>query len=268
MISAEEFLSRHAATSPGASASMDASSADASDNGVVTGECSVARECGVPAECGMSAEHGGPARYGMPAGGAHDGVHRGMHGDARKRDGNRGTHASRQVSMKRRSRHGGFAFVPAADGMDRQACMDTALRLLDASSRSTGAMRERLGERGFEAEVIESVMDRLAELGYMDDAAVGRSLMRSCLHKHMGEQGVRHTLLRKGVARSCVDAVIAQGRDEGLFEQSAWELGQTVAAKTRGMERQARLRRFWSAGARKGHGSADLRRVADELFAA
>ncbi|RSX55770.1 regulatory protein RecX [Bifidobacterium dolichotidis] len=185
---------------------------------------------------------------------------------ADQRFGARHSGKRKSYPRKRRSRHGGFAFVPAQDAQDQQACMEAALRLLDSCSRSTGMMRERLTERGFDEQIVTNVINRLIEIQYLDDASVAQSLLRTCLAKHMGERGARQTLQRKGVDRSAIDQVLQQAREDGAFAQSAWELGEQVARKTEGLERQTRLRRFWSAGARKGHSGADLRPVADELF--
>ena len=82
----------------------------------------------------------------------------------------------------------------------------------------------------------------------------------------MGRRGAVMELARKGVDRRLAEQVCGETEQQGVFEDAAWELGRRVARKTRGLDRQVRQRRFWSAGGRKGHSPETLRRVAAELL--
>ena len=172
----------------------------------------------------------------------------------------------------RRPRAGGFGggsapAAPRADADDADACREAALTLLDAAARSSGALARRLVDKGFDTNVADQVIDRLTKLGLVDDQAYAQDLLRSCLHRTMGERGVLSEMTRKGLDRGLATQIVAQASREGLFVDSAYELGRKVARKTAGLDLKVRKRRFWSAGSRKGHSPGLLNQVAADLFA-
>lgn len=171
----------------------------------------------------------------------------------------------------RRPRAGGFGgssalAAPRADAEDADACREAALTLLDAAARSSGALARRLVNKGFDANVVDQVIDRLIRLGLVDDQAYAQDLLRSCLHRTMGERGVLSEMTRKGLDPGLAAQVVAQASREGLFVDSAYGLGREVARKTAGLDLKVRKRRFWSAGSRKGHSPSLLNQVAADLF--
>ena len=171
----------------------------------------------------------------------------------------------------RRPRAGGFGggsapAAPRADAEDADACREAALTLLDAAARSSGALARRLVDKGFDTNVVDQVIDRLTRLGLVDDQAYAQDLLRSCLHRTMGERGVLSEMTRKGLDPGLAAQVVAQASREGLFVDSAYELGRKVARKTAGLDLKVRKRRFWSAGSRKGHSPGLLSQVAADLF--
>ena len=171
----------------------------------------------------------------------------------------------------RRPRAGGFGggsapAAPRADADDADACREAALTLLDAAARSSGALARRLVDKGFDTNVVDQVVDRLTKLGLVDDQAYAQDLLRSCLHRTMGERGVLSEMTRKGLDPGLAAQVVAQASREGLFVDSAYELGRKVARKTAGLDLKVRKRRFWSAGSRKGHSPGLLNQVAADLF--
>ncbi|PST47153.1 RecX family transcriptional regulator [Bifidobacterium callitrichos] len=152
------------------------------------------------------------------------------------------------------------------DPSDVDACREAALRLLDAAARSSGMLRGRLLDKGYAAGVVDEVIGRLTELHLLDDRDYAESVVRYCAGRMMGRRGTVMELTRKGVDRALATSVADEAESEGVFEEAAWELGRQVARRTRGLERQVRQRRLWSAGGRKGHDPETLRRVAHELL--
>ncbi|WEV73498.1 regulatory protein RecX [Bifidobacterium sp. ESL0798] len=152
------------------------------------------------------------------------------------------------------------------DPSDADACREAALTLLDAAARSSGALVKRLTDKGYDSQVAEDVVMRLVEVHLIDDEEYARSVVRSCAGRMLGFRGTVMELKRKGVDDRLALNVASEAREQGVFEDAAWQLGRKVAAKTQGMEREVRRRRFWGAGGRKGHDPEVLRRVAHELF--
>ncbi|MDN6425433.1 MAG: RecX family transcriptional regulator, partial [Bifidobacterium crudilactis] len=60
--------------------------------------------------------------------------------------------------------------------------------------------------------------------------------------------------------------LIEEAAQQGQFVDAAYALGRSVARRTQGMERKVRMRRFWSAGGRKGHSPDTLRQVFADVF--
>ncbi|WEV53533.1 regulatory protein RecX [Bifidobacterium sp. ESL0704] len=152
------------------------------------------------------------------------------------------------------------------DPADPDACREAALTLLDAAARSSGALIKRLANKGYDPQVAEDVVMRLVDVHLIDDEEYARAVVRSCATRMLGFRGTAMELRRKGVDDGLARRVEAEAREQGVFEDAAWQLGRKVAAKTEGLELQVRRRRFWGAGGRKGHDPETLRRVAHELF--
>ena len=170
----------------------------------------------------------------------------------------------------RHARHAGRVgngdSTAAKDPNDLDACREAALRLLDAAPRPSGALRERLIGKGYTSEVVDDVIERLTRVQLIDDEAYAQSAVRYCATRLMGCRGAVAELTRKGVDRRLAQQVCDEAESYGVFTEAAWELGRRTARKTAGLERDARRRRFWSAGGRKGHNPEILRQIAQELF--
>jgi regulatory protein len=99
---------------------------------------------------------------------------------------------------------------------ERALAMERALRLLSYRSRSAGEVASRLRRHGHREEVVEEVLGRLEELGYIDDAVFARELARE-RSRGYGARRVLEELRKKGVdrevAREAVDREYA-GRSE------------------------------------------------------
>lgn len=170
----------------------------------------------------------------------------------------------------RHARHAGRAVAGVSrtpdDPNDLDACRESALRLLDAAPRPSGAMRERLVGKGYAPEVVDDVIARLIRVRLIDDEAYAQSAVRYCASRLMGYRGAVMELKRKGVNRQLAQHVCDEAESQGVFAEAAWELGRRTARKTAGLDVEVRKRRFWSAGGRKGHDPEVLREIAQELF--
>lgn len=189
-------------------------------------------------------------------------------------DDSRADRKARRRSGNRRPKRGGFGAGLGTtaygggveDPNDAQACKEAALTLLDSAPRASGALAQRLKRKGYADEAVNATIDRLIEVGLLDDEAYARSMVRYCLSRQLGEHGAVRELSRKGVDAALAARVVEEARRTGAFEESAYELGRKVAARTEGMDSDVRRRRLWSAGIRKGHGPEAIRRVAEELL--
>ncbi|MDF1542462.1 MAG: regulatory protein RecX [Anaerosomatales bacterium] len=80
-----------------------------------------------------------------------------------------------------------------------QAAMNRALRILGHRERSTAELTDRLSEDGYTRPVIESVLAKLAEYGYLDDARFAEDYARAKRASGWGRRRIAAGLAEKGI---------------------------------------------------------------------
>lgn len=97
---------------------------------------------------------------------------------------------------------------------DPAVVLEAAARFLEARPRSEAEVRRRLTTAGYRAELVDTALTRLAELGYLDDAEFARAWVASRDRaRPRGEHALRRELTLKGVDRATVDAALEDRRD-------------------------------------------------------
>jgi len=87
---------------------------------------------------------------------------------------------------------------------------ERALALLDRRDYSRAELIRKLAEKGVsEADAAEAA-DRLAELGFVDDARYAPIVVRHYAAKGYGRQRVQRELQRRGIAKELWDAAMAE----------------------------------------------------------
>lgn len=276
MIDAEEFLRHNPVTIAGGGGIVDGDGAPALDDAMPSRDalsrdrCAKSRRAGSrgggyaqPGRMRSAAPHAGNWSVDEPRSGAE-----GMGNVSAKSSGAAGLggKGDRPVRMRRPRMVGRVSVVDESLAADLDACREAALRLLEAAPRCSGGLRERLLDKGFAPETADEVVMRMVRVGLVDDEEYARSMTRHCLERQLGARGALMEMRMKSIDEADARRAVGEAREAGLFERAAYELGERVAVKTQGLDRQVRLRRFWSAGARKGHDPETLRRVAAEVF--
>ena len=145
---------------------------------------------------------------------------------------------------------------------------EAALHLLAVRPRAAVELARRLRTKGYEPEVADEVIERLRELGMIDDAAFAGTLVRDRVRlRPSGERRLASELRAKGVdedvAREAIrDTLEGEGTDER-------ELALRAADKWRtrpGEERDRARRRLHGFLARRGFGGETIREVIDEVL--
>jgi regulatory protein len=92
--------------------------------------------------------------------------------------------------------------------------MEAAATFLATRPRSVGETARRLRHLGYPPDLVEGVVTRLVEVGYLDDEAFARTWVESRDRaRPRGENALRRELAQKGVARGVVDEVMAERID-------------------------------------------------------
>jgi regulatory protein len=97
------------------------------------------------------------------------------------------------------------------------------LRLLTYRPRSEREVRQRFGQRGAPAELVDAVVERLREVGLVDDAAFAQAWVDSRRRASpRGDRLLRAELAGKGVARQVVaDTLEESGADPLALAKAA-----------------------------------------------
>lgn len=125
-----------------------------------------------------------------------------------------------------------------------------ALRYLASRSRSEAQIRQRLTSRGVSAEDVDAALERLRELGYVDDAEFAAAVIRSRTQgRARGLRLVEEELRAKGVS----DDVATEALDH-------WYGDEVNVARPVAERQAARLHGFGFADFRQRLGSFLVRR--------
>jgi len=150
----------------------------------------------------------------------------------------------------------------------QQRAYGDALRLLNYRPRSTAEVRQRLRERGYDAEQIEAVVARLLGAGLLDDRAFARLWVENrLLNSPRGRQGLAAELRQKGVAPEVIAGVLDEAAEEQDEAAQALELARGRARALAGLDRAAFFRRLQSFLARRGFSADIVLHVARQMWA-
>lgn len=143
------------------------------------------------------------------------------------------------------------------------------LRKLAVRARTRHELDQALRARQVPDTVAHDVLDRLAEVGLVDDAAFARDWVDSRQQRrHLSKSALRHELQTKGVERELVDDALVR-IDAQAEDQAAYALAERKDRAMSGLSREVRYRRLAGVLARRGfHGGVAARvltRVLDEV---
>ena len=100
---------------------------------------------------------------------------------------------------------------------ERPLAMGRALHSLAFRARSAHELRERLARAGYAGQTVSEVLDRLGELGYLDDEEFARNAARDKARKRYGPRRIYGELRRAGVDEEVAQEVVEEefaGRSE------------------------------------------------------
>jgi regulatory protein len=150
------------------------------------------------------------------------------------------------------------------------AVFDKAVELLAVRARSVRDLRMRLKRAGATAPAIEGAVERLTDLGLLDDEAYARNLAHlRVVGGGVSKRRIGQELQKRGVAREVADeAIDATLADIELDEMAA---ARAAAAKRmrslRSLDEGTRRRRLYAFLARRGYESGVISRVIKEIGA-
>lgn len=140
------------------------------------------------------------------------------------------------------------------------------LRQLTMSPKSRHQLREKLRQRDCPDDVAEAVLDRLTDVGLIDDAKYAESLVRSKqVTRGLSKRALAHELRTKGVDRETAGDILDQVSDTDE-EDRARTLVEGRLPRLRGLDKDVVVRRLAGLLARKGYPSGLSLRVIREAI--
>ena len=157
------------------------------------------------------------------------------------------------------------AAVPSTLSREEQlvAAREAALRLLTVRERSAVEIRSRLRGKGFDPEVIVSVLDRLQETELQDDGRFATQFAQAATGRGMAGRRIQAELRARGVSRDLAAEATVEDPDEELAR--ARELAGRRASRMGDLVPEAVLRRITGLLARKGYDPETCRIVASDV---
>jgi regulatory protein len=181
---------------------------------------------------------------------------------ASKRPSKTARRGPRETFAERRARR--------AEVDDPTVVLEAALQFLEARHRSVAEVRRRLTGAGYREELVTGAIDRLSELGMLDDEAFATQWVESRDRaRPRGERALRTELAQRGVDRAVVDATLVERRDRMLTDADAVEPAgmngdrgspDEAAARRLIERREASLRRYLDPRERRNRAYALLAR--------
>lgn len=94
---------------------------------------------------------------------------------------------------------------------DPAVVLDAAARFLEARPRSVAEVRRRLVDAGYRPDLVDGAVERLLDLGMLDDAAFATAWVESRDRaRPRGARALRDELRRKGIAPEVVEGALAE----------------------------------------------------------
>jgi regulatory protein len=141
-----------------------------------------------------------------------------------------------------------------------------ALRRLSASARSRSELEAALSSRRVPSDAAGRVLDRLEEVGLVDDRRLAQDWVASRqARRHLSRAALRHELQAKGVAREDIDLALEDvSREEEL--RAARALAAKKLNSMTDQPREVQRRRIAGALARRGFNSDIVGRVLADVL--
>jgi regulatory protein len=147
---------------------------------------------------------------------------------------------------------------------------DRAAAALGRRARSAHELERWLLQRGFDHADVSDAVQRLTEIGAIDDSQFARAFARSrALGKGMSRRRLQQELARRGVDRPMADAAIAEVLEEETVDERAL-LEQAASKKLavlQGQEPDVVKRRLYGYLVRRGYAAEDIGVVLRKLLA-
>lgn len=189
-------------------------------------------------------------------------------GDRETRRAGAGTDAAERASTRLPAGRleSGAPTRPAPRSDEVEAAREIALRQLTVRARSRGELERTLSRKQVAAEDAAVVLDRLTEVGLVDDVDFARQWLAAGARRGRGRRALAAELAGKGVPREVIAEAMAELEGDHDYAV-ALEFAQRKLRSLGSLTPQVRQRRLFGALARRGFSASVTAQVIREVLA-
>jgi len=149
---------------------------------------------------------------------------------------------------------------------DAESAFRTALRALEARSFARGDLARRLQRKGHPRAAVATALERVAQLGLLDDAAFAGNYVETRAARGRGPSRLLRDLLSMGVERSLIERAIQAHWPDGSDRTAVpLALAHKRAAQLGSLPRQTKRRRLVAFLARRGFSGREISEMVDRV---
>jgi regulatory protein len=154
-----------------------------------------------------------------------------------------------------------------AQAADIEAAFRTILRALEMRSYARADLSRRLQRKGHPRVAVDAALDRVAQLGLLDDAAFAQTYVETRVARGRGPSRLTRDLLSMGVERGAIDRALAAQWPEGSDRSSVpLALARKRAAQLGSLPRQTKRRRLVAFLARRGFTGREVTEMVEQVL--
>lgn len=141
---------------------------------------------------------------------------------------------------------------------------DAIANLLSYRPRSTQEIRRRLTKKGYEEAVVEVAIERMTDLGYLNDRAFAKFWIESRNRgKPRGKRALQYELRNKGITNTLINELLDEMVDES---SGAYKAAQKRIRRMRGATEFEFRRKVGAFLQRRGFGFEAVNQVLDDII--
>ena len=142
--------------------------------------------------------------------------------------------------------------------------LTASYELLGRSEKTEKQLREYLAKKEYDEKTADRVIDRLTELGYLDDRAYAERFTENC--RSMGKRAIRCKLISRGVPRDVIEEALAEIPEEN-FRDDALRLAERQQARVASLPLREQKRKLGDFLARRGYDWDTVSGTIERLYA-
>ena len=147
-----------------------------------------------------------------------------------------------------------------AGASEKNPLLEKAVSLLNYRAHSRKELADKLKQKtGCGDTELNEVLDRLEELGFLNDRSYAAAVVRSCARKGYGAQRALTELSRRGIPKELREEALAEMPEDG------GALERLIRAKLKDPSDRDEVRKVTAAMVRRGFSWDEIRRAMDNV---